>query len=383
MLEAEDTPVETNPFAAKEPVSGVRRRIPDSIGKELYEAVEAITPDTYAYKPMAKGGEHLVFEIDDPKHKSVVYKINFLKSKPLLRAHLRAKDAHIANEIERHKAIEEMEEEIRERNSQLRELREYFGAGAVPAERLMVREVPVSREVINRLDPNVLPAHVEPPEKLPAWVMIQRRLDLKPGRAVSLHVGQPEALGVMAPAEGETMDDVHEIYDVAHNVLVGNPVEGLDPEEAKDYVLELYPHLKAVAEKVDDDPAFKEKLQEIVGQLIKYTNETTTVLDFIGSGNILLVKRKDGWDLKLPDPLLAKECTMYDLAIAAAKLKHSEPLTGLQNWEALLALNALRAINALAMISGSDKRLQAPGVVSQIDPAVWREQLERQYQRAV
>lgn len=378
----EKTNATGNPFDEKEPFSGTRVRIPETIGKELFDAIKDITPDTYAVRPIAKGGEHVVFEFDDTKHRGVVYKINFIKSIPVLKAHVQTENAHISHEIERRKAIEELQEEILERKGQLRELREYFGVAAVPVERIMVREVPVSRRVVDAIQPNQLPAHVDPPDKLPAWVMVQKRLNLASGQAISLQAGQPEIPGAMAPKAGETIDDVHQIYNIAHDILVGNDVEDIDPETARDYILDLYPNLHSIAEKIDDDPAFKEKLKTVAEQLIKYTDDTSMVLDFMGKGNIFLVKEKNGWGLKMPDPLPSGECTMFDLAIAAGKLKHNAPLNQNQVYQALLALNALRAINAVAILSGTNKRLKAPNIVTQIDPAIWREQLASQYQEA-
>jgi hypothetical protein len=158
--------------------------------------------------------------------------------------------------------------------------------------------------------------------------------------------------------------------------------ENMNSDDALNQVLEFYPTFHKLIERIENDDAFKVQLQETTRQLITYTKKTSVALDFFGSQNILLMKNEKGWELKLPDPFLNDDCRMYVLRDAAAKLKQGIPLTPSERFGSLVALNALRAINALAMIADIPDRLEAPEGVADIDPLVWRKELAQNYQAA-
>jgi hypothetical protein len=366
----EDTALQTNPFAEKAEES----KPPSTPRETLFASVESIKPESvwsnvtkknerYSSRLIGKGGEHLVFEFDDAKHGGVVHKINFRQTFPVLRAHQ-------AGEIERKKALEAMEEEMVESRRKLKQLREYFGASTVPMQRFLIQEVPVTREVVEQLFPGSVKEDTKIPETLPAWGAIQRRLDLPPQRTISLNARYPEVSGDASKREASGFN---ELYDDGYDLLVGKESAITDPEEQRGVILDLYPNLHKVAEKIDTDPSFKAKLQETVKKMIAYSQDTMIALDLAGADNIVLVQGAKGWELKMPDPLPLYDYTFFDVQIAGEALKLGRPVPKDILGSVFNSLNTLRVINALALLSGVPDRLEVPSLDA-VSGAQWRKE---------
>jgi hypothetical protein len=372
--------VAVNPFASSRKET---EKQPQPSRQELFAEVKRITPELYAPgrrasktrrgspevtapHMIASGGEHLVFEFPDARHSDVVLKVNFQQTLPVLQAHRHG-------EIARKKALENMEEAMVERRSQLRELREYFGHSAVPVTRFQIQDMPVSPDIVEKLHPGWLQEGQEVPSTLPAWVVIQRRLDLQPEKTVSLTGYYLEDPRMPKGEEKEFMENYKTIYELGHDILVGKEVEDLSAENQQEIVLRLFPNLKKVAEKNTTDPVFKKKLQDTVRKLIAYTDDTKTALDLAGANNVVLIEGEKGWDLKMPDALPTDEVRTDDISLAAEELEKGEPLTShatiVKN-----ALNTVRMINALALVSGIPERLHVPGLET-IPAETWRQVL--------
>lgn len=363
---------EAPPTFHSNPFSDVTQRaeIPASVGEELFQSLERIKPETYLPEIKAKGGEHLVYEFRDPKHMDVVYKVNFSKTLPVLAAHYNG-------EIATKRAVEKMEEDMLEQQSKLRELRSYFGFHAVPVQRFLVRDVPVSKEVVDALKPGWMPDTLDVPGTIPAWINVQRRLEMPGDRTVSLNGYYPES-----PRKLLHRGDVDEerVYDLGHEILIGKDIPDLDDEERRAIVLDMYKDLHRVAEKAEDDPAFREKLADTVRKMIAYTEETENVLDLAGRNNVVLTEGEKGWDLKMPDALFAGDMTLHGLDDAIRRHAKGEKLLTRHAQSALNPLNTVRVINALAIIAGIPDRLRVHGLEN-VPAEVWRKNLAKIFEQ--
>jgi hypothetical protein len=120
--------------------------------------------------------------------------------------------------------------------------------------------------------------------------------------------------------------------------------------------------LDGVERRLSRDPTFRPALQDAVRRMIDYSTATSEVLDLAGLDNVVLVREGSGWKLKLIDPLAASDCNYRSLRTASLKLAAGEELDGEEVMEACYAMNTLRVINALAILSGIPERLDIPEV---------------------
>jgi len=379
-IETQPAPQRSSP--EKHTKSGVRLK-----QRELHEVLKDITPDTYLPRLIGKGSDHLVFESQDTKHAGVVFKINFQESIPVLEASITQKGSS-PSVTERHRIqdqrealLEKMYGQMKERTAKLRELKEYFGAAAVPVERLLIREVPISREVVENLLPSQAPKDTqEIPATLPVWVAIQRKLKMNELNTMELYGYFPEYPGAM---KNEKPEQNSAEYEVGHDILMGNAKEPTDPKEkkrSKEVVLDMYPDMKKIDDLARLSPEFMETLRNAVKAFIKYTDETSNILDFGGKGNIVIMNEGGKWQLKMPDPFLSiKELSFYELAVVATKLGHGDPVSPDLTGKALIALNAVRVMNALAIIADIPDRVDIPSSVKAIDISKWTELIKRAY----
>ena len=357
-----------NPFAAP------------GIQQELHDAVEQIKDPTYEPRLIGKGGEHMVFEMQDAKasgkKRSIVYKVNFYQTIPMLYLERKRGQQNHELEIAQKKAIEDMETKQLRRMEEIRELQKYFGRAAVPATRLMVKEVPISKDVVQK----VAGEYVKDidlgqlPPTIPAWVSVQKRLEMPKEQTVSLNGYYAEAKsGLMKGKHPEAEADV---YDAGHDLLVKGLDTEFPQEDRADLVQMMFPALSDVASRVEKDPEFKQKLQEVARKLITYTQDTKTALDLAGAMNVVLIKGEKGWELKLPDALPPGDFKVSHVTQAIDLLQEGRVLNKGELVHVQNALNTIRVINALAVLSGIPERLKVPGA-NRVSAEEWRRMLMR------
>lgn len=361
-------------YEARKQKTELARRL---IGDDVYTEILRVRPSEYLANPIAKGGEHVVFEVPDKAlsdaMRSVVVKVNFNETVPHLSDAL-SRDPKKLERVRR-----DMEEKIAERRERLKQLRSYFGFDAVPAEQTMVRDIPVSPAIIKAFAP-----HVETtdsfPDKIPAWLTVQRRLDLPRGARqhhVSLNGSYPEASKKLT---GEDPEEAARLYDEAHDLLVGRSEEA-DPDIRRELICDMYPQLKPVAVLAERDLSFATKLRDVAERLVEYSKETGVALDLVGNDNVLLLKDGDEWKLKMPDALPLYDARFsdvkmaYDNLLQRAESGENVELTPEETGHVFNPLNTIRVVNALAMLSGSRKRMSLKGL-KQIPPSVWREGIQ-------
>jgi hypothetical protein len=321
-----------------------QRELPGTVPEDLYWAIDELLKPRHEPQFFARGSEHLVFRL---KNKGFVVKINYQESWWAYQA----LSHHDPASLEQ--ALRHMEMGRREYRKRLKELEMFFGREAVPRQRVLLAQVPVSSEVANALGTDV--EEGEGPAQVPAWVLVQRAVELDPKKTVALG-GYYLEQAVLASDEPQDLEN----YGLIHDALA-------DPKSSANKPLvmrleHLMDDLKIVIAKLEGDPSFKPALQETVRQMIEYSATTGETMDLAGRDNVVLVQSGGGWKLKLLDPLASSDCGFGDLRQAAQKLAEGEELDDDEAARAHFAMNTLRVINALAMISGITERLDMPEV---------------------
>jgi len=233
--------------------------------REKDEAPLAVASDRLPV-PVGKGGESLVFRLQgrkDPERlRDVVVKVNFSKTLKYLFRKNRKDPAAIAG------AEELIVEEMKRRKNGIALLRAYFGPESVPATRLLLTHVPVSDEIVDQLTPGWLNEgeHVDA-STLPAWVEVQRCVDLDPEKTVSLNGHYLQV------SKAKSLD----AFRLTHDILTGQIKSS--PKFEKEVVSKAYPTLERVVV-LCRDPEFKRAFRGFVRTLIEFTKETRIPLGF-------------------------------------------------------------------------------------------------------
>lgn len=304
-------------------------------------------------KFLAKGGENLVLTFEEgTKHQDTVYKINYREA---ITNYMLLED-DIKGSRERSKEM------ITLVPSKIAKAREYFGKDTVPAQKLMVRDLPVDQEVVSRLAPSLHGSDL--PEKLPMIVTVQRKLDLS-GGVVSLNGFYPERYF----SDGKRSD--LETYKLAYGYMLDD-MEGEPGGACMDWViLDQYPRLKETLEMMYGLPRFRSALRDAVAKMVRFSNETGILLELAGRDNIAMVREGSvldmdhevDWKFIMPDAFTPTlDMTLDDLSKNCDRLAKGEKLGLLQLEEAVNELNSVRYVNFLARLVGLSERIQVPAL---------------------
>jgi hypothetical protein len=302
---------------------------------------------------MAMGGENLVMTFEEgTKHQDFVYKINY--GQAIINYWL------LGDDLE--EARKRSSDKIARIPNKVAQAREYFGKSAVPAQKLMVRDLPVDQDVVARLAPIFHGLNL--PEKVPMIVTVQRKLDLS-GGLVSLNGFYPERYF----SEGKRSD--LETYKLAYEYMLDD-MEGVPNRARMDWViLDQYPRLKESYEMMRNLPRFNEALCGSVANMVRFSNETGILLELAGRNNIALAREGSvldtdyevDWKFIMPDAITpALDMTLDDLAENCDLLDKGENLSPLQLELLGNELNSVRYVNFLARLVGLSERIQAPAL---------------------
>lgn len=382
--------------SANEDHSGIRRtalekRRDSARGKygTIQNEIDALLTGDLFPTVIGMGGEHLVVEVSErdmpEKLRDVVIKVNYRQTIPYLHAVIGGDP----NQIDQ--AMEDMEDEIKDRRALLSELREYFGFDAVPAQKMLIRDVPVSSDLIKKMDPSLEGVNYPLPYSIPALVNVQRRFDLPENGEgdtfVSLTGYYPEKIFFKHVNDRKNAD---RRYDIAHDTLVGKHVNA-KPEEVKKCVLDLYPELGMVSRLVSEDLKYAEEdreftraLRKTVKAMIAFSRETLVVLDLAGRNNVVLIKNSDDWELKMLDALPLEDTALTSLqeviddVTERGRDDEEYSLSYKEVGQAFNPLNTVRVINALALLAGADERIELEGL-KEIPASAWRHGFAARY----
>jgi hypothetical protein len=115
-------------------------------------------------------------------------------------------------------------------------------------------------------------------------------------------------------------------------------------------------------------------LLELSEKFMDFIEQTGVALDLAGRNNAVMVKRGDKWNVRFPDILAPGDYSFINLKLLLESLRRGQPIGARGRVVALNLVNTVRVVNALALISGNDRRLHYPDLAA-IPPEVWREEM--------
>lgn len=304
------------------------------------DKVEHELVSKYQPKFLAKGGEHIVYEV--PGHPDIVVKVSTGLLKRVIdwnAEHGQPIDS-LPAEIE-----PRAREYLKEEAARYQQLKKYFGADHVPSQKEFLVKIPVTENILNALYEGNPPATTNE-----AWsvVMVQKRVEA---------LSDPERLAIVAgyAENSEVSEDLYR-HATEHFVLGKNPEEKME----KDKFLEIQSHndLKALLEKSEGDENLRESLKELIEKIITYTEETGEIFDLAGQDNIVLSQKDGKWTYSLIDTRYPGESKMVEKAkIALLKLSVGNEIYEHEKNVLLNIFNFVRTVNGLAEQMGAQKRI--------------------------
>ncbi len=312
-------------------------------GQSAHYEIDQVEHDLVSrYRPkfLAKGGEHIVYEV--PEHPDIVVKVSTDPLKKIIdwnAEHGRPVDS-LPAELE-----PRIREYLKSETARYQLLKKYFGADHVPSKKEFLVKVPVTQEVLNALYEGNPPAATKE-----AWsvVMVQKRIEA---------LNDPNRLAVVA-GYAENNEVPKDLYDKAteHFVFGKNPEEKIEKE--KFFEIQSHDDLKALLARSESDESLRESLQELIEKAITYTEETGEIFDLAGQDNIVFSQKDGRWTYSLVDALYPGESKAVEKAkIALLKLSAGSEIDEHEKNLLLNVFNFVRTINGLAELMGVQKRI--------------------------
>lgn len=312
---------------------------------EKYSLVEAADHDMVRrYKPkfMARGGEHIVYEL--PDRPNVVIKV----------------DARVMQMVQEWNAEHSLpldamdpallpyaEKYLREHRERQSRLSEYFGFEAVPRIHETIAKVPITGQITSELHAGKPPKGWESVGEAWTIVRVQKRLP---------ELASPDRKTVVSgyTENGEPDPDVYA------RVTAGL-LEGGKRDYTSEEVVSLFPEkMRDLLAALDDEPGLREAMADLVRRAAKYSKETKEILDLAGSDNIAVFKDGKRWKYRLVDALYPSggaDNMVGKVEAAARKAARGEPLSDYEKNVVLNGINYARAMNALAEKLGIEERV--------------------------
>lgn len=304
------------------------------------DQVEHDLVSRYQPKFLAKGGEHIVYEV--PEHPNIVVKVSTGPLKKVIdwnAEHGQPIDS-LPAELE-----SRARDYLKEETARYQLLKKYFGADHVPSQKEFLVKVPITQEILNALYEGNPPATTTE-----AWsvVMVQKRVEA---------LNDPERLAIVA-GYAENDEVSKDLYDqtTEHFIFGKNAEEKIEKEK----FLEIQSHndLKALLEKSEGDENLRESLKELLEKIITYTEETGEIFDLAGQDNIVLSQKDGKWTYALVDTRYPGESKMVEKAkIALLKLSVGSEIDEHEKNVLLNIFNFVRTVNGLAEQMGTQKRI--------------------------
>lgn len=308
---------------------------------------------------IGKGGEHVVFE--DVRFPNYVFKVDFIESLPVLYAQPKGTDAV-------DEAVAALKEKAAKHHERLVRLQKYFLPGTVPLEMVAVKNVPLDEEVVVTLlkDRQIeVPKNLSVPAVMPVLCSIQRKISL-PKAKVDIYSSYAELNRTILP----------EFYGEGHRLLSGSEVLGpTDYEKRKQIISYIYPSLKKIAQKLEEDADFKSMVTDYIRRAMRYSADTDEIIDMAGGGNVVFFTDEEGrWQCFLMDSLSPPELKFDLIKKAALLIKHGEQVDVRMRANTLNVINYVRFANALAMLCNTPERLDVDGM-KEVTAEQWRQGL--------
>ena len=345
------------------------------LGPDLYDEIKRIKTVDHFIEPIGQGGENIVFEIaKDEKIKnirSVVIKVNALQT-------LRYTEALLENPnpADQERIHDQLERDIRHTTENILELKKYFGWHAIPDQKIILKNIPVSKQAAHIFfGRDVLPFKRFPMTVL-AWITIQKKIEVMKEDDIGIRAYYPE---VSERWNVHTEEHIaRQKYIEMHNALTGRYTTP-PGREIISTILEMYPDLVELYTTIETDPDAKKAIVDFTKRAIEYTNDTGKMFDFAGRGNIFLSRQGDEWKLKMPDPSLPDAGAHADeLRTIISRLQSDEPFAINDGSRALNILNSVRITNALAVLCDIPERVMIHEL-KYIQPLRWLDELQQSF----
>lgn len=343
MIESTPKPTEmakpSHEIAATNEINETETKEKDTYGFEgaKHELIERYQPQF-----LAKGGEHIVYEI--PRYPNVVIKADMAMTRQIINWNVRH-DLPIDTLSEvLNRGVQEYLSAEQKRYAQLKK---YFGHEHVPAQRKFVVKVPITEKILTALyegDPPPVQGH-----EVQAIVTMQKRAEeVKDPQRLTLVTGYAEEDPALNPEQYQKMTE--------HLVFGKNPEQKIE----KDALLGLQnnKHLKKLLQTAEKDQNLAETLKEIITKCIAYSEATGETLDLAGKDNLVLAPEQGKWNYKLIDALYPGQATTAEKTkIALLNIGLGQTISGTEQNILLNTFNYIRAVNGLAEHFGLEKRI--------------------------
>jgi hypothetical protein len=305
-----------------------------------FDNVEHELVSRYQPKFLAKGGEHIVYEV--PGHPDIVVKLETGLLKEIIEWNL-----------ERGQPIDSLPAELKPRVSEYLEqeaachqqLKRYFGVDHVPGLKEFLVKIPITRNILNALYEGNPPAATD---KVWGVVMIQKRAEA---------LNDPNRLVVLSGyvEDGKAPEDLDNEA-TRHFVFGKSPEERIEKEKL--FKIKSHGNLRVFLEKLESDEDLRELLKELVEKIITYTEETGEILDLAGQDNVVLFQKDGKWTYELVDASFSGGNKMFKKT-KTTLLKFSDG-SEIGEQEKHILLNVfcfIWTVNGLAEQVGAQKRI--------------------------
>lgn len=294
--------------------------------------------DCKKFTMIGSGGEHIV--LTSPEHPGIVYKVNYTSVIDLL-ARNRSKGNpldYVDPEWE-----EKYKAEAERRNAGNNKLRTYFG-NHVPSFTTETARVTFDHEVISKAfkeEIDIAEALISLPD-VPAQVSIQDIVDLPSSEnQLSFDITSLQ-IDALTPED---------IANIDQNFLF---------DKETDYTSQIekaYPSLGGILKAAESNPQYRDAVRDFVDRLIMYTADTGEAIDIEGKDNVIFYDKDGKIEYTLMDALLLDPKNFMRNADRFTEwVNGNKEGTNIQT-VVPHNVNYLRALNALAWKTGSEKRL--------------------------
>ncbi|PIR83542.1 hypothetical protein COU18_02550 [Candidatus Kaiserbacteria bacterium CG10_big_fil_rev_8_21_14_0_10_51_14] len=312
------------------------------------------------YKPeyISRGGDHLVYRI--PDHPNVVVKASWKKAVDIFRE---AQSRALGDDAARSYAEERFSTDVRQKNTDVRNLRRYFGEEHTLPERRYLMQVPISQSILEQLlrdyyqgkePPPVLVKNIEGVQNLWTSVSVQKKCNelLDPAR-LSFCFGR--FLEDTSPDEDYYTAITHALlYGSNHTISTREFLLFQDKSPSKG--------LTHLIERAQSDPGLKSQLIDFVKKAITYADNEGRILDLIGKDNVIFTTRDRVWNYLLVDSLpLAVRPILGDFR-EYVKQPEGRVIDRRRRLHLLQVINFARAINGTAAAVDIRERLPTPEI---------------------
>lgn len=258
---------------------------------DLLNAADNKLVKKYRPKFLAKGGEHIIYEI--PGHPESVVKVETWSLKKIQEENVRRGLPPDAMDPE---MLLKTQEYLDLQRGRHKKLTEHFGREHVLPLKQYLLKVPVTEKFVRQAHQGYAPKDAEQVKEAWAVVRVQKRAP---------EFEDPEHMSITAGyAESKVMGGDREImkqYERVRAALVlGDPKARYSTQ---DFHAMLPPKTAQMLRQAKKDPGLGAALRDFVGRAMDYAEDTGEILDLAGSENVTLFQEEGTWRYRLVDAL--------------------------------------------------------------------------------